>query len=137
MRLGNDGATITAAVFESGVWRQTPFGMLRVRLRHPTSISYRRAIREFRSEFDAQPDEVEKEELYRRAIVIASIVDIEDAVDVEGNNLEYSKELITQIVNNPDNKPFTDWVADEVISLGNANDFEKLIKNLQNAFPGD
>lgn len=136
MRLGNSGASVTAAALELGVWRQTPFGPLRVKLRHPDSVAYRRSIRDRRAQFEAVVDDVAKEDGIRRAIVAASIVDIDGAVDVDGNAISYSAEIVDGIVDNPDNKPFVDWVSATVIELGSAVEFETLLKNSESVLPG-
>lgn len=137
MRLGNSGASVSASALEMGVWRQTPFGSMRVKLRHPDSIAYRRAIRDRRAQFETMLDDVAREDGIRRAIVAASIVDIDGAVDVDGNSISYSQEIIDGIVDNPDNKPFVDWVSVAVIDLGSAANFETLLKNLESVLPGN
>lgn len=136
MRLGNNGASITASVLESGIWMQTPFGALRVKLRHPDSVAYRRAVRDRRAEFDASKDDIEREDAVRRAIAVAAIVDLEGAVDVDGNVVAFSSETVAAIVDNVDNKPFVDWVSKEVIEIGSAADFEAVLKNSESVSLG-
>lgn len=137
MRLGNTGASVTATALEDGVWVPTPFGDLRVRLRHPDSAAYRRAIRNRRAIFEAAEDDVLREDAIRRAIAEAAIVDMDGAADTDGNAVAYSPETLVAIIENPDNRPFVDWVASTVVDLIPVSKFEAVLKNFGSASPTD
>lgn len=128
MRLGNSNASVTAEAAESGVWIDSPFGGLRVKIRHPASSQYRSVLRRFRDKYvTAEADQ--QEELYKEAVVIGITADVSGMVDVNGVSLEFSPELFESIVANKDNRPFVDWIYARSLELSEAEAFEALLKN--------
>lgn len=135
MRLGNENASVSAEAAESGVWVDSPFGGLKVKIRHPASSRYRATLRRLRDKYVTAPV-AEQEEFYKEAVVTGIVADVSGMVDVDGNALQYSPELFESIVANRDNRPFVDWVYVKSLELSEVAAFEAVLKNSENASLG-
>jgi hypothetical protein len=110
MKLGNKGASFNSKTADEGIWVDTPFGFA-VQLRSILSKAHRAQVIQRRHLImGLNKDPVAYEEVSRRITAESVIVGWRGVIDVDGNPIEFSTEMLRRVLDNEDNRPFVDWV---------------------------